>query len=42
MLGHMTEVYLPGEGLEALYREVASAAACWDRRVLTIEVDPGQ
>jgi hypothetical protein len=42
MLGHMTEVYLPGEGLEALYREVASAAACWDRRALTIEVDPGQ
>lgn len=42
MLGHMTEVYLPSEGLEALYREVATAAAGWDRRRLTIEVDPAQ
>ncbi len=40
MLGHMTEVYLPSEGLEAVYREVAAAAASWDRRALTIEVDP--
>lgn len=41
-LGHMTEVYRPGAGLEALYREVASAAAGWDRRALTIEVDPSR
>ena len=40
MLGHMTEVYLPNDNLNALYREVAAGAAAWDRRVLRIEVDP--
>lgn len=40
MLGHMVEVYWPSEGLNALYREVADAAANWDGRQLKIEVDP--
>jgi hypothetical protein len=37
--GHMLEVYLPNEGLRALYRDVAEAAATWDGRQLVIEVD---
>jgi hypothetical protein len=40
MLGHMTEVYMPGEGIETLYRMVAEASARWDRRQLTIELEP--
>ena len=39
MLGHMVEVYWPSESLNALYRDVAAAAANWDGRQLTIEVD---
>ena len=39
MLGHMLEIYRPGDALRALYREVADAAARWDRRQLMIEVD---
>lgn len=39
MLGHMVEVYMPGEGIPALYRRVADAAASWDRRQLKIELD---
>ncbi len=39
MLGHMMEVYMPGDGIPALYRKVADAAAHWDRRSLTIELD---
>lgn len=42
MLGHMTEVYLPSDNLDALYRDVAAAAAAWDRRELRIEVDPAK
>ena len=38
----MTEVYLPTEGLSAVYREVAQAAADWDGRQLVIEVDAGR
>lgn len=40
MLGHFVEVYWPSAGLDALYREVAERAACWDGRQLVIEVDP--
>lgn len=40
LLGHMVEVYTPGEGIHALYRNVAAAAASWDRRELKIELDP--
>ena len=39
MLGHMIEVYVPSAGLEELYRMVAQAAASWDRRQLTIELE---
>lgn len=39
MLGHMMEVYMPGEGIPALYKMVADAAASWDRRQLKIELD---
>ena len=42
MLGHMTEIYPPSESLNALYRDVAAAAAAWDRKVLKIEVDPAK
>jgi hypothetical protein len=42
MLGHMMEVYIPSAGLDALYRQVADAAASWDRRELVIEVDPAR
>ena len=42
MLGHMMEVYIPGEGIEALYRDVAAAAASWDRRQLKVELDPAK
>ena len=42
MLGHMMEVYVPGDGIVALYRDVAAAAASWDRRQLKIEVDPAK
>jgi len=42
MLGHMMEVYIPGEGIQTLYRTVAEASANWDRRQLTIEVDPAK
>ena len=42
MLGHMMEVYMPGEGIQALYRNVAEAAANWDRRQLKIEIDPAR
>ena len=42
MLGHMMEVYMPGEGIQALYRNVAEAAASWDRRQLKIELDPAK
>ena len=42
MLGHMMEVYMPGEGIPALYRRVAEAAAAWDRRQLTIDLDPAK
>ncbi len=42
LLGHMVEVYIPGEGIQALYRNVAAAAASWDRRELKIEVDPAR
>ena len=37
LLGHMTEIYVPGEGIAQLYRDVAAAAATWDRRQLRIE-----
>lgn len=40
LLGHMTEVYLSAEGTLALYRMVADAAAHWDGRQLTIELEP--
>ena len=40
MLGHMTEIYVPSEGLTNLYREVAAGAANWDHKQLKIEVDP--
>lgn len=36
--GCMVEVYPQSEGLRQLYRDVAAAAAAWDRRRLTIEV----
>ncbi len=39
LLGHMMEVYVPGEGINALYRDVAAAAANWDRKQLKIELD---
>jgi hypothetical protein len=39
LLGHMMEVYMPGDGIPASYRKVADAAANWDRRTLTIELD---
>ena len=39
MLGHMVEVYIPGEGIQALYRNVAAAAASWDHKQLTVELD---
>ena len=39
MLGHMVEVYIPGEGILALYRNVAAAAASWDHKQLTVELD---
>jgi len=39
LLGHMMEIYIPGEGIQALYRDVAAAAASWDRRQLKIEID---
>lgn len=42
MLGHMMEVYVPGDGIVALYRDVAAAAASWDRRQLKMEVDPAK
>ena len=42
LLGHMVEVYVPSEGLTALYRDVAAASANWDRRQLKIEVDPAK
>ena len=42
LLGHMMEVYVPGEGINALYRDVAAAAASWDRRQLKLEVDPAK
>ena len=42
LLGHMMEVYMPGEGIQNLYRTVADAAAQWDRRTLRIEVDPAR
>jgi hypothetical protein len=42
LVGHMTEVYLPTEGLAAVYQEVAMAAARWDGRQLVIEVDAGR
>lgn len=42
MLGHMMEVYMPGEGIQTLYRTVAEAAANWDRQQLKIEVDPAR
>ena len=37
LLGHMTEIYVPSDGLTQLYRDVAAAAATWDRRQLRIE-----
>jgi hypothetical protein len=37
--GHMLEIYLPNDGLRALYAQVADAAASWDGRDLVIEVD---
>lgn len=40
LLGHMTEVYLSAAGTLALYRMVAEAAAHWDGRQLTIELEP--
>ena len=42
MLGHMVEVYIPGDGIHQLYRSVAAAAASWDRKQLTIELDPAR
>jgi hypothetical protein len=42
LIGHMTEVYLPTEGLSAVYQEVALAAARWDGRQIVIEVDAGR
>lgn len=42
LLGHMVEIYWPSQGLTALYRDVAAAAANWDGVALTIEVDPAQ
>ena len=42
MLGHMMEVYMPGEGIRTLYRNVADAAASWDRRQLKVELDPAK
>jgi hypothetical protein len=42
LLGHMMEVYVPGEGINSLYRDVAAAAASWDRRQLKVEVDPSK
>ena len=42
LLGHMMEVYVPGEGIKALYRDVAAAAASWDGRQLKIEIDPSK
>ena len=42
MLGHMMEIYVPGDGIVALYRDVAAAAASWDRRQLKIELDPAK
>ncbi len=42
MLGHMVEVYIPGDGIHQLYRSVAAAAASWDHKQLTIEVDPAK
>jgi len=40
LLGHMLEVYRMSDGLRALYREVAAAAAAWDGRQLLIEMGP--
>ena len=40
LLGHMVEVYVPSDGLTALYRDVAAASANWDRKQLKIEIDP--
>ena len=42
LLGHMVEVYVPSDSLTALYRDVAAAAASWDRRQLKIEADPAK
>lgn len=42
MLGHMVEVYMPGQGIRDLYRNVAEAAASWDRKQLVIELDPAR
>lgn len=42
LLGHMMEVYMPGDGIKALYRDVAAAAASWDRRQLKMEIDPAK
>ena len=42
LLGHMVEVYIPGDGIQNLYRSVAAAAASWDHKVLTIELDPAR
>ncbi len=39
MLGHMMEVYMPGDGIPALYKMVAEAAENWDRKQLIIELD---
>jgi hypothetical protein len=42
MLGHMVEIYIPGDGIHQLYRSVAAAAASWDHKQLTIELDPAR
>ncbi len=42
LLGHFVEIYRPSDGLTALYRDVAAAAANWDGQALKIEVDPRQ
>ena len=42
LVGHMTEVYLPTDGLATVYQEVAMAAARGDGRQLVIEVDAGR
>ena len=41
-LDRMLEVYVPGEGIQTLYRNVAEAAATWDRKQLIIELDPAR